>query len=1051
MKKTNQEIQVYQPLWYSENATVVIKKTNQPNFNRHFENEATLQQAMIAILKNQSYQYCPEIQTEQALIANLKKQIERLNNYTFTTSEWSRFYEYLTKNSIIKNAKMFHQDGHVFSFQLDSGIAKNFYIVDKKHLYDNNQLQVINYQNKNHLTILVNGLPLVQIEIIHQAISLESGLNAIENYLDQPLKQIPLFNWIQIFVMANGIETCYYANTARQAHLEYLKRPTQINHQSNGSLLFINRWADQDNEVINESLDFTKTFFARHTLLNILTKYCVFNVQNQLLVMRPYQIVAVENIINLINYGQNNQWAGTKQARGYIWHATGSGKTLTAFKTSQLSKYLNQIDKVIHVVDRQDLDSQTVTEFEKFQKNSVKANHSTTALKTKLLSNDDQDRVLVTTIQKLNLLIANPSGKISKSEAKTIYQKTCIFIFDECHRSQFGQMHQNIVKNFKNHYLFGFSGTPIFSHGAKAPYQSINKLATINQNSLGAYELQTTTQLFGKCLGIYTMAHAINDNNTLKFKVDEVDTFTKQTNIKDKKVKDINRVEILHAPARIKNNIKLIIAKYQSRTMRNPYQASNHNGFNSLLTCDSIAAAKLYYHYFKQIQAQLGTNLKIAMIYSAQATNLKNSEQYINNQFLQEEIIENINHLNQSDRNQLNQAINDYNQIFQTNFNIINSNQSGFEDYYLDVGRRMKNNEIDLLIVVNMFLTGFDAACINTLWVDRLLKNHGLIQAVSRTNRIANNLKTHGNIISFQPIEDAFNAAFTTYSNGNQDLLKILVTKSFNEYYNTGYYDENNRFIHSYQDLVSQFKAQYQIAGDIDDDNPNLTTESSKREYIKHFGKIIKLRALLLCFDEFTNRDLLTNNERLVALAYYQQYYHDLKTQYPLQQESIIKDVQFESEIVKSFDIGEANLLKAIYLLLTSTTSRVKIAEEITLKIRSSASLRSKEKLIEAFINTYNPSQLPTFTSYVEEFNNYRNQSRYQAIAQIAADHNLDLTQLTTILEEFWKQSHFNPNHQLLNKLLDNYPNVTMFDKLWLKQRQSLEQVIKNCYEAYLS
>ena len=1044
---------VYQPIFSNQNSgeTVVVKYNKKSNFDQAYQSEKDLEAKFIDTLIEQGYQYLDQVKNEAQLIINLRKQMERLNNYQFSDSEWNRFLSthLIDANSnIVEKTKMIQQGGHLFNFQLDNGENKNFRILDKINLY-NNQLQVINQYsnrattNKHHrydVTILVNGLPLVHIELKKRGTLLKEALNQIDRYQSETMDSPKgLFNYVQIFVISNGSQTRYYGNTARSEHLKQ-QQNHQLNFQSNGSLAFTNQWSDQANEIIDDLEDFSQTFFAKHTLLNILTKYCVFNSENKLLVMRPYQISAVEKIVNLVKMGQNEKWAGSENARGYIWHSTGSGKTLSAFKASQLIKQIEQIDKVIHVVDRQDLDHQTISEYEKFQKGSVTGTNSTKTLLKKLKSNDEADKMIVTTIQKLNCLCKTENANDS------LFKKTIIFIFDECHRSQFGLMHHNITKRFKNNYLFGFTGTPIFALNAKRSSMSIKKIARMTSASKDFFKLKTTDDLFKRCLSTYNMVNAIKDHKTLPFKFEYYSTLKVGSDIKDKKVLDINRKEVWESEPRIENNTKKILATFNQKTLRD-LNGSLNQGFNAILTCASIKLAQKYYLKFQEQQKANATDLKIAIIYSK--SNQEN-DRFSQNQTIAQEDLDEIEKLSDDDRDFLECAINHYNQTFNTNFSLRGNGEQSFQSYYQDVAKRMKNGEIDLLIVVNMFLTGFDAACVNTLWIDRNLEHHGLIQAISRTNRIANANKTHGNIINFRANINTLKEALSLYYDNVQAALEIIALKSFDEYYTKGYQlTRSSKRATPYVELVATLKRDYDLKTKI-----SGLTDEQKLAFIRLFNKVLKTRLSLLTYDEFKNQDLLSDRERQDYLSYYMNFYDEIK-QHTIKGEiaSIVNDLEYEIELVAAYDIGSTNIFKTIKKLFSSGAEKWRIIEEIEIQIRSSLSLRSKKQLIKAFIAGLEVRSIAGVDDgdFEAIFNEqFLELQRQAAIFDLAKQYDWDENKLSLLLHLFWSNNDFDQHDvdlvQFLNPLkIGFFSNPSN----WMDEKQKRLDAIKNCYEKF--
>ena len=792
----------------SEN-TVVTEYEPVKKRSDSYQSEAELEQEFIRLLCEQGYEYLP-IHTEKDLIANLRKKLEELNNYQFSDTEWDDFFKNAVANPnehIVEKTRKIQED-NVQVLTRDDGSSKNITLIDKKNIH-NNRLQVINqyvigtengakHDNRYDVTVLVNGLPLVHIELKRRGVAIREAFNQINRYQrDSFWAGCGLYEYIQIFVISNGTNTKYYSNsTRRNAEKEHEKRGASKTKTSN-SFEFTCFWADANNRVIPDLIDFTKTFFAKHTILNILTKYCIFTSEDMLMVMRPYQITATERILNRIEIANNYKKYGSVEGGGYIWHTTGSGKTLTSFKTARLASKLPYIDKVLFVVDRKDLDYQTMKEYDRFEKGAANSNTSTTVLKRQL--EDPNAHIIITTIQKLATFI-------KKNSEHEVYMKHIVIIFDECHRSQFGDMHTAIVKNFKKYHLFGFTGTPIFS---------------INSGRAKNPEFFTTGQTFGDQLHSYTIVDAINDENVLPFRVDYIKTMDVEEEITDEMVWDINREKVMMAPERIQIVTQYILDHFDQKTYRGDKtyiyntltniaevasakrdeveeikQKQRISGFNSIFAVSSVPMAKLYYQEFKkQMAADPTKKLRVATIFSYGA----NEEE--SDGILDEENSEDTSALDQPSREFLEEAIKDYNEMFHTNYD---TSSDKFQNYYKDVSLRMKNKELDILIVVNMFLTGFDATTMNTLWVDKNLKMHGLIQAFSRTNRILNSIKTFGNIVCFRNLQKRVDSAISLF--GDKNAGGIVLLQNFKDY------------LGRYQDLRDEWKRKRQESTDITDD-----------------------------------------------------------------------------------------------------------------------------------------------------------------------------------------------------------------------------------------
>ena len=1054
----------YQQILTKEQETVVYEYQPSPDQANNYQSEAQLEKEFINILANQGYQYLPDVNNKETLIANLKTQMELLNDYQFSPNEWKRFYsKYLVdenNNSPQAKSKMLHQNGHIFSFELDNGQVKNFKIIDKKNIYKNS-LQVINqyvndggkYHHRYDVTILVNGLPLVQIELKRRGQDLQEAFNQINRYkYESFLSEAGLFEYLQIFVISNGTMTRYYANTTRELHVKNNERK-QVANEANSSFSFTNKWADSKNQNIDDLNDFAQTFFAKHTLLNILTKYCVFSVDDKLLVMRPYQIVAVEKIlqkIQIANYDKAK--LGTSAAGGYVWHTTGSGKTLTSFKVTQLAKDLEYIDKVLFVVDRQDLDYQTIKEYEKFQEGSVLSNRSSKVLQQQLEDLDQDKKVIITTIQKLTNFVKNSNSK------NPIFNKQVVLIFDECHRSQFGEMHKIITKAFKKYYLFGFTGTPIFAANANTSLGSIKSLAALeNKQSL---QLKTTEQLFGDRLHAYTVIDAIKDGNVLKFNLSFCTTFKENEKMRDYQVEDIDRAEVWESMQRIGENVNYILEHFNQKTYRFESRAYHHDlitniselskvnhkqnakakyvrkkifGFNSILACANIEVAKKYYLEFQRQQKAKATDLKIAIIYSFNPN--ENYENQIG--YIDEENNEDTSQLDQSSKEFLASAINDYNQIFGTSFNITGES---FLNYYKDISLRMKNKEIDLLIVVNMFLTGFDAPTLNTLWVDKWMRMHGLMQAFSRTNRILNKTKTHGNIIAFRPIGKFVDEAIALFA--DRSASGLILMKTFEQYYDKGYENEYGQSEPCYKDLVALLKKEFDL-----NQIMNVFELELKIKFIRLFGQILKLRSILLSFDEFIGKDLLTRREIQNYLSYYHDFYDAIKAGQK-EKESILEDLIFEVDLARTYDTSIAFLIEKIQEYKSKNKSDRDLITEINLLINSSGELRSKKDLVHEFVSVVNEDE-----NIYEQFDTFNENKKYEQVKQIIKKYQLDEEPTIQFLNDCWNYDEFKIEGRKINDLLKDKNPYSLFSKEqgenYSKWKKEVIDDLKECFNKF--
>lgn len=913
-----------------------------------YQSEAALEKEFIRMLSEQGYEYLT-IHTEAELISNLRTKLSELNNYTFTDTEWNQFFTNVIASqnaSIVDKTRMIQED-YVQLLKRDDGSTQNIRLIDKDNIH-NNRLQVINqyessqsegakHDNQYDVTILINGLPIVHTELKRRGVAIREAFNQINRYQrDSFWADSGLFEYVQIFVISNGTNTKYYSNSTRWNAIKDANAAKTRKGKTSNSFEFTCFWADSNNRIIPDLMDFTKTFFAKHTLLNILTKYCVFTAEETLLVMRPYQIIATERIINRIQIATNYKKYGSVAGGGYIWHTTGSGKTLTSFKTARIASRLDYIDKVLFVVDRKDLDYQTMKEYDRFEKGAANSNTSTAVL-TRQLS-DPEAKIIITTIQKL-------SNFISRNKTHPVYDQHVVIIFDECHRSQFGDMHTAIVKAFKKYHLFGFTGTPIFA---------------MNAGRSKSPQFFTTEQTFGDQLHTYTIVDAINDGNVLPFRVDYIKTMDIDNEMIDEQVWDIDRERAFMAPQRIQLVTKYILDHFDQKTYRGDKtytmniltnikdvasakqgkidevkQQQRLSGFNSIFAVSSVAAAKLYYAEFKrQMEEDPTKKLRIALIYSYAANEAENDDSGL----LGEENSEDTSALDINSRDFLDDAIRDYNQMFHTNYS---TDGDKFQNYYKDVSLRMKNKELDMLIVVNMFLTGFDATTLNTLWVDKNLKMHGLIQAFSRTNRILNSIKTFGNIVCFRNLQKHVDAAISLF--GDKDAGGIVLMKSFDEYYN-GYEDNDRNPQPGFVDIVEKLKTQYPLS------EPDIIGEQNKKDFVKLFGAFLKVRNILSSFDEFEGRDLLTERDLQDYMSRYQDTYQWIKDHKVHDVADVIDDIVYEIELVKQIEINIDYILLLVAKYKDSHSEDKEVLVSIQKAMDSSPNLRSKKKLIEGFI-----------------------------------------------------------------------------------------------------
>ena len=933
-------------------STVVAKYEADEQRETDYQSEAALEKAFIELLQQQAYEYLP-LHTEAELISNLRKEIEKLNHIQFTNSEWNRFYKDILanqNNGIVEKTFLIQED-NVQSFTFDDGHQDNVTIFDKKNVH-NNYLQVINQytpeggarENRYDVTILVNGLPLVHVELKRRGVPIRQAFNQINRYQRESFwSGTGLFEYVQIFVISNGTQTKYYSNTTRNSHIREMSnvsKKAQSKHTSN-SFEFTSWWADETNKPITDLMDFTKTFFSKHTILNIIAKYCIFTSDNMLMVMRPYQICATEKILNRINIAHNYHYDGSMKAGGYIWHATGSGKTLTSFKTARLATTLDFIDKVVFVVDRKDLDYQTMKEYDHFEKGAANSNTSSNELRRQLKSTEPKKNLVITTIQKLSSMLKN---KNYEDEVKEITNKSIVFIFDECHRSQFGEMHTQIIKRFKHYYIFGFTGTPIFAK---------------NAGTGGNPNLKTTEQAFGDKLHSYTIVDAIRDKNVLPFRVEYISTIKEKKDIENTDVWSIDTEEALKDPRRIKLITEYIIQHFNQKTKRNDKgfsfrkltnvtevaSAKDRNkvkedkitvkmiGFNSIFAVSSIEYAKLYYNEFKR----QNSGLKVATIFSYGVNDPEEEDSGVD-----DENNEDTDGLNVVDRDFLENAIQDYNKMFETNYD---TSSDKFQNYYKDVSLRMKNREIDILIVVNMFLTGFDATTLNTLWVDKNLRMHGLLQAYSRTNRILNSIKTFGNIVCFRNLEKATNDAIALF--GNKDASGLVLLKTYEDYYN-GYEDEKGKHIKGYSELVELLKKF--APGEI------IASENDKKEFVKLFGALLRVLNILQAFDQFAGNELLSPRDMQDYLGMYNDIYQEMHGD-GHDKEEIKDDLVFEMELVKQVEINIDYILDLVKKYQNQNSKdRELTLRDIDRAIKSSPEMRNKKDLIDEFVESITPT-----------------------------------------------------------------------------------------------
>ncbi|QLB19339.1 type I restriction endonuclease subunit R [Mannheimia granulomatis] len=994
------------------NNFIVLDKYETIEKPSSYQTEADLEQELIADLQFQGYEYRPDLNSQEKLLMNVREQLEKLNNVRFLDSEWKRFVdEYLDKSSesIIEKTRKIHQD-HIYDFVFDNGRIQNIYLLDKKEIA-RNKVQVINqfeqkgeYLNRYDVTILVNGLPLVQIELKKRGVAIREAFNQIHRYSKESFNsENSLFKFLQVFVISNGTDTRYFANTTKR---------------DKNSFDFTMNWAKSDNTLIKDLKDFTATFFQKNTLLNVLINYSVFDVSNTLLIMRPYQIAATERILwKIQNTHLTKNW-GNLESGGYIWHTTGSGKTLTSFKAARLATELDFIDKVFFVVDRKDLDYQTMKEYQRFSPDSVNGSESTLGLKRNL--EKDDNKIIVTTIQKLNNLMKSENDL-------AIYSQPVVFIFDECHRSQFGEAQKNLKKKFKKFCQFGFTGTPIFA-----------------DNALGA---ETTATVFGSQLHSYVITDAIRDEKVLKFKVDYNNVRPKfqdiETEKNPEKLTALETKEALLHPKRIEEITQYILTHFNQKTHR---LNTTGKGFNAMFAVSSVDAAKAYYEQFKIQQQAVQNPLKIATIFSFAA----NEEQNAIGEIVDETFEPTA--MNSSAKEFLTSAINDYNQLFKTNYGV---ESKEFQNYYRDLAMRVKNQEVDLLIVVGMFLTGFDAPKLNTLFVDKNLRYHGLIQAFSRTNRIYDATKPFGNIVTFRNLEQDTIDAITLF--GNTNTRNIVLERSFKEYMD-GYQDTNGNYHRGYREVVKALQMTFP-------DPTQLDTEEDKKAFTKLFSEYLRLENVLHNYDEFyvlkntTYPDnalkepeglYLPNNNVILSdrqLQDYRSAYNDVRewkrkqTQNGNAEKSQIdwSDVVFEVDLLKSQEINLDYILELIFEHNKKLKNKPALIEEIRRTIRASIDNRAKESLVVDFIHQTDLDKIPDKATIIDEFFRFAQQEQKREADSLIDSESLNIDAAKRYIMTSLKREYASENGTDLNDLL---PKMSPLNPQYKTKKQTVFQKI---------
>lgn len=1026
-------IENYNIIVTQEQSTVVAKYEAQPSAQQAYQSEAVLEANLIKQLEAQGYEYAKHIKDEKSLIENLRVQLEKLNDYHFTDNEWQRLFdaEIAGPNLTIEDKTTIIQKEHIRHLVCDNGESRNIQLIDKHDIY-HNYLQVINQyipdggsaKNRYDVTILVNGLPLVHCELKKRGNSIKEAFNQINRYQRESFwAGRALFDYVQIFVISNGTHTKYYSNTTRMAKESENVSTKQHTKRDCNSFEFTSWWSDERNNILPDLRDFTNTFFAKHTLLNIITKYCVFTCDKTLLVMRPYQIAATEKILLRIQTAINNRWQGTKKAGGYIWHTTGSGKTLTSFKTAQLATQIDKVSKVLFVVDRKDLDYQTMKEYDNFEKDCANSNVDFKKLLKQL--NDPNCHIIITTIQKLSTLLKKKANEVS------VLEENVVIIFDECHRSQFGEMHSEIVKKFKKYLIFGFTGTPIFPENAPKN---------------GRNGFKTTADLFGgepddkgnrtQALHKYTVINAINDKNVLPFHVDYISTMKAKAQVEeaDAEVWGIEENSALHSPIRYHKIVEYILDHYDQKTKQSsdPYALnviSNVeevvkdkrkkvveqkgkkvlSGFNSILAADSVDSAMAYYEEFKKQLAERGSNLKIATIYTYAANEEENELGY-----LEDEGPENVSGLSQTAKDFLKGAIDDYNGYFKTEYTL---DGDSFGNFYKDVSLRMKNREIDLLIVVGMFLTGFDAKTLNTLWVDKNLKMHGLLQSYSRTNRILNTIKNCGNIVSFRNLAKKTDESFALF--GDENAGSVIIMRPFKDYY-FGYDDEKGHH-KGYKELVEELQQRFPL-----EHIKEIISEDEKKEFVRLFTNILRCQNLLSSFDQYCPEDqnarteiqILSDFDKQDYLSWYNTLHEELRGGRH-EKENIADDVEFEMELVRQIQINIDYILALVAKYHEKNCQDKEIILKIQKSIDASPDMRDKKELIMAFINRMTPDK---DSDVYADWTKYVQTQKTQQLSEIIKEENLNEEATHRFIERAFEDGYVTEIGTAITKVLPPMP-----------------------------
>ena len=1022
----------YKTIAESKNFIVLDRYTPDWKVAENFQSEGDLEREFIQDLQNQGYEYLPGLNTPQALLANVRVRLQTLNSVQFADAEWLRFVEtWLDKPSdgIVEKTRKVHDD-YIHDFVFDDGRIQNIYLLDKKNIA-RNKVQVIkqfeqtgSHANRYDVTILVNGLPLVQVELKKRGVAIREAFNQVHRYSKESFNsEHSLYKYLQLFVISNGTDSRYFANTTQR---------------NKNSFDFTMNWAKADNTLIKDLKDFTATFFQKHTLLVVLLHYAVFDVSNTLLVMRPYQIAATERILWKINSAYQAKSWSQLEGGGFIWHTTGSGKTLTSFKAARLATELDFIDKVFFVVDRKDLDYQTMKEYQRFSPDSVNGSDSTAGLKRNL--EKDDNKIVVTTIQKLNNLM--------KSEADLpIYGKQVVFIFDECHRSQFGEAQKNLKKKFKKFCQFGFTGTPIFP-----------------ENALGA---ETTASVFGRELHSYVITDAIRDEKVLKFKVDYNDVRPQfkaiETERDEKKLSAAENKQALLHPDRIREITQYILNNFRQKTHR--LQAGN-KGFNAMFAVSSVDAAKLYYKSFRELQKGSDRPLRVATIFSFAA----NEEQDAIGD-IQDESFD-VSAMNSTAKEFLSAAIADYNTLFKTNFSV---DSNGFQNYYRDLAKQVKAKEVDLLIVVGMFLTGFDAPTLNTLFVDKNLRYHGLMQAYSRTNRIFDATKTFGNIVTFRDLEQATIDAITLF--GDKNTKNVVLEKSYQEYME-GFTDAaTGEARRGFMDVVKELEARFPDPADIE-------KEADKKAFAKLFGEYLRVENILQNYDEFASLKELQSvdmgdpaaveafkakhylsDDDLTALQAitlpaerkvqdYRSTYNDVRDWLRREQAGAEKekstidwdDVVFEVDLLKSQEINLDYILELIFEHNKKIKSKSELVDEVRRVIRASLGNRAKESLLVDFINQTDLDKIGDKASVIDAFFTFAQAEQQREAQELISAESLNAEAAKRYITASLKREFASDSGTELNSVL---PKMSPLNPQYLTKKQSVFQKIAAFVEKF--